>query len=50
MQDIGGCRAVVKSIAAVRALDKFYADESEMKHEFATRDDYILHPRDSGLP
>lgn len=48
MQDIGGCRAVVKSIAAVRALDKFYGDESEMKHEFATRDDYISQPRDSG--
>jgi hypothetical protein len=48
MQDVGGCRAVMKSIAAVRALDKFYADESEMKHELSSRDDYILHPRDSG--
>jgi hypothetical protein len=48
MQDIGGCRAVVKSVAGVRALNKFYADESEMKHVLSTCDDYILHPRDSG--
>ena len=48
MQDVGGCRAVVKSIGAVRELDKFYAGESEMKHQFSTRDDYILNPRDSG--
>src|SRR6266516_1678664 len=44
MQDIGGCRAVVKSVLAVRRLDEFYTNESEMKHELATRDDYIQSP------
>ncbi len=48
MQDIGGCRAILKSVMGVRALTKFYIEESEMKHELATCDDYILHPRDSG--
>ena len=48
MQDIGGCRAVVKSVLAVRRLDEFYTNESEMKHELATRDDYIQSPRKSG--
>jgi ppGpp synthetase/RelA/SpoT-type nucleotidyltranferase len=48
MQDIGGCRAVVKSSAAVRKLDDFYLSESQMKHERATRDDYIAEPRPTG--
>jgi hypothetical protein len=48
MQDIGGCRAVVKSVLAVRRLDRFYTKESEIKHELATRDDYIQSPRKSG--
>jgi hypothetical protein len=48
MQDIGGCRAVVKSLAAVMALYDFYADKSEMKHEFQKCNDYIKQPRDTG--
>jgi hypothetical protein len=48
MQDIGGCRAVVKSIAALRALDHFYRHQSRAKHEFATRDDYVASPQHTG--
>ena len=48
MQDIGGCRAVVKSVVAVRRLHDFYRDESEMKHKFSKCDDYIKQPRLSG--
>jgi ppGpp synthetase/RelA/SpoT-type nucleotidyltranferase len=48
MQDIGGCRAVVKSAAAVRKLDEFYQSGSQMKHILASRDDYIANPRESG--
>jgi hypothetical protein len=48
MQDIGGCRAVVKSVLGVRRLDEFYTKQSEIKHELASRDDYIECPRESG--
>jgi (p)ppGpp synthase/HD superfamily hydrolase len=48
MQDIGGCRAVVKSVAAVRELDTFYARVSNMKHGLSSRDDYIASPQASG--
>jgi ppGpp synthetase/RelA/SpoT-type nucleotidyltranferase len=48
MQDIGGCRAVVKSVADVRALAKFYQDKSRIKHKLATCDDYIAAPPRSG--
>src|SRR5260370_19779222 len=48
MQDIGGCRAVLGSVRAVRQLDQFIRKESRMHHEFGTCDDYITHPKDSG--
>jgi len=48
MQDIGGCRAVVRSVLGVRRLDRFYTKETEIKHELASRDDYIQSPRKSG--
>lgn len=48
MQDIGGCRAIVHSVKQVRELDRFYAKKSRMKHEFSSRDDYILNPPPSG--
>lgn len=47
MQDIGGCRAVVKTVASVRELVSLY-EKSRIKHELATLDDYIEAPRDSG--
>jgi ppGpp synthetase/RelA/SpoT-type nucleotidyltranferase len=48
MQDVGGCRAILKSVEAVRRLDQFLRKESRMNHEFSTCDDYILSPKRSG--
>jgi ppGpp synthetase/RelA/SpoT-type nucleotidyltranferase len=48
MQDIGGCRAVVKSVAAVRKLVSFYLGESAIKHQRASIDDYIAKPQPTG--
>lgn len=48
MQDIGGCRAVLKSAQGVRRLEDFYLRESQMKHVLASHDDYISHPKESG--
>jgi hypothetical protein len=47
MQDIGGCRAVVSSVEAVRALHARYKS-SEIKHKLISTDDYILNPKSSG--
>ena len=47
MQDIGGVRAVVRSIAEVREVAQRYI-LSNLKHEAASLDDYIQTPRDSG--
>ena len=48
MQDIGGCRAVLKSAQGVRKLENFYLRESQMKHVLASHDDYISKPKESG--
>ena len=47
MQDIGGCRAILSSVANVKALCKAYHD-SEIKHELKQSDDYIASPKVSG--
>ena len=47
MQDIGGCRAVVRSISATRNLAELY-ERSNIKHQRASFDDYISTPKDSG--
>jgi ppGpp synthetase/RelA/SpoT-type nucleotidyltranferase len=47
MQDIGGCRAVVSSVDAVRALHARYKS-SEIKHKLISTDDYIATPKPSG--
>jgi len=47
MQDLGGARAVVRSIIEVRKLARKYA-LSNLKHELASLDDYIESPRESG--
>jgi hypothetical protein len=48
MQDIGGCRGVVKSIQAVYEVDRFYKTRSRAKHRIVHRDDYISEPQLSG--
>ncbi len=47
MQDIGGCRAVVSAVPAVRRLARSYK-KSRTKNKLLRIDDYIATPRDSG--
>ncbi|MCL5442386.1 MAG: RelA/SpoT domain-containing protein [Candidatus Marsarchaeota archaeon] len=47
MQDIGGCRAIVSSLQAVRDLEKLY-DQSQIKHKPKRKDDYISKPKEDG--
>jgi hypothetical protein len=47
MQDIGGCRAVVKSGRHVYALVKRY-QSSDIRHKFNNENDYIQKPKASG--
>lgn len=47
MQDIGGCRAVVSNVAAVRNVRDQYKG-SRIKHQLVKEDDYIAHPKTSG--
>jgi len=47
IQDIGGCRAVVSTIAQVDRLVKAY-EQSHIKHKLVNKDDYIRNPKKSG--
>jgi hypothetical protein len=47
MQDIGGCRAVLNSVAHVDGLVKLYKTSS-LKHKLEHEDDYIRNPKRSG--
>jgi hypothetical protein len=47
MQDIGGCRVVVGSVAQVEKLAKEYR-ESDLKHKLLREDNYIGIPKRSG--
>jgi hypothetical protein len=47
MQDLGGCRAVVGSVNAVRRLVRLYK-ASDLRHTLADEDDYISEPKRSG--
>jgi ppGpp synthetase/RelA/SpoT-type nucleotidyltranferase len=47
MQDIGGCRAVVRSVEAVQELADIYR-RSDIKHKRDPIDDYIAQPQSTG--
>lgn len=47
MQDIGGCRAVLRSVPMVYRLAALY-DKSDLRHVCRRKTDYIANPRDSG--
>jgi RelA/SpoT family protein len=47
IQDIGGCRAVVASVAKVDELVAAYKD-SAIKHKLVDQDDYIREPKKTG--
>jgi len=48
MQDLGGCRAILKNVGAVKRTALYYMTDSRIKHELATLDDYIDKPKSSG--
>jgi hypothetical protein len=48
MQDIGGIRAVVESLAQVRKLEELYCRSGGLTHELIGVDDYIQRPKGSG--
>jgi hypothetical protein len=48
MQDIGGCRAVLSSVAQVDELVTWYKTKSRGKHQLVREDPYIAQPKDSG--
>jgi len=49
MQDIGGCRAILKDIDAVKKTIEIYKNNSrDIKHELIDEYDYITIPRKSG--
>ncbi|MGN6268259.1 MAG: RelA/SpoT domain-containing protein [Sphingomonas sp.] len=47
MQDIGGCRSILKDVKSARALVESYRS-SDIKHKLLTEDDYISNPKPSG--
>lgn len=47
MQDIGGCRAVVRNLDEVQQIVDTYKS-SRIRHKLSHEDDYIMQPRDSG--
>jgi hypothetical protein len=47
MQDIGGCRAILKRVDLVHYLVDEYKS-SDIKHKLSSEDDYIASPKDSG--
>ena len=47
MQDVGGLRAVVDTVAQVRKLQEIYCDGS-FAHQLVDTDDYINSPKESG--
>lgn len=49
MQDIGGCRAVVASVAKAEAIHAAYRNGNlRHRHQFVREDDYIADPKVSG--
>jgi Region found in RelA / SpoT proteins len=52
MQDIGGCRAIVRSVKSVEKLVAMYkeaiAKNPKRGHQFHKENDYISHPKDDG--
>jgi putative GTP pyrophosphokinase len=48
MQDIGGLRAVVSTVEAVRHLEAAYKTPGQSRHRFKSAADYISEPKDDG--
>lgn len=49
IQDIGGCRAIMRNVIQVDKLVDVYKHESRgIKHKLAKEQDYIMYPKESG--
>lgn len=48
MQDLGGCRAILSNVPAVRKAVAYYKNSTRMLHTLASMDDYIEKPKPSG--
>ena len=48
MQDVGGCRVVVRSVERVYQLVNKYKNDKRTLHQLADEDDYIRKPKPSG--
>jgi hypothetical protein len=48
MQDLGGCRAIFSTVALAQDVSHYYEKVSSIKHELASKDDYIGEPKTSG--
>ncbi len=48
MQDLGGCRAILRNVKNVRLVMRYYMNRSRAKHQLASVDDYIREPKESG--
>lgn len=48
MQDLGGCRAVLSSVAAVDEIVEYYRTQSRIKHRLVRENQYIIAPKTSG--
>ncbi len=48
MQDLGGCRGIFATVGSVQQVVRYYEKKSSIKHELASKDDYITTPKKSG--
>lgn len=48
IQDIAGCRTVVKDYPLAKDLFEFYIKGRNLKHKFVKSNDYITYPKDDG--
>ncbi len=48
IQDIAGCRTVVRNYSLAKELFEFYIKGRNLKHKFVKLNDYITYPKDDG--
>jgi len=48
IQDIAGCRAVVKNYLLAKELFEFYLKGRNLKHNFVKSNDYVTYPKEDG--
>jgi ppGpp synthetase/RelA/SpoT-type nucleotidyltranferase len=48
MQDIGGCRSILSTVAKVRELENIYKRSRGIKHKLVREKDYIVEPKKDG--